>query len=123
MEPAHYRRERYAERFRARERIQVRPEVREPAHWFDPGIAIAVEEAVLISVIDDVYPELRLSDRISSYREIFRRRVRPEVMEPVHIPERVRPEVMEPAHFPISREKPFDLEDFLRWLRAYLTWR
>jgi hypothetical protein len=46
----------------------VRPEVREPAHWFDPRIAIAPEEAVLISVIDKVYPELRLMDRIASFR-------------------------------------------------------
>ena len=27
----------------------VRPEVREPAHWFDPGIAIAIEDAIVIS--------------------------------------------------------------------------
>jgi hypothetical protein len=63
-------------------RIRSRPEVREPAHWFDPGIAIAAEEAVLISVIDEVYPELRLVDRVASSREISR--VRPEVIEPAH---------------------------------------
>ena len=40
----------------------------EPAHWFDPGTLIAAEERVLISVIDEVYPELRLVDRISHYR-------------------------------------------------------
>jgi hypothetical protein len=33
----------------------VRPEVREPAHWFDPGIVIAIEDAVVISAIDEVY--------------------------------------------------------------------
>jgi hypothetical protein len=43
-------------------------EVMEPVHWFDPGIAIDPEEAVLISVIDEVYPELRLADRIRTYR-------------------------------------------------------
>jgi hypothetical protein len=61
----------------------VRPEVREPAHWFDPGIAIAVEDAVVISAIDEVYPELRLAERIAADRLAIRR-IRPEVMEPVH---------------------------------------
>jgi len=40
----------------------------EPAHWFDPGTIIAAEEGVLITAIDEVYPELRLADRISHYR-------------------------------------------------------
>lgn len=62
---------------------QVRPEVREPAHWFDPGVAIAIEDAVVISAIDEVYPELRLAERISADRLMIRQ-IRPEVMEPVH---------------------------------------
>jgi len=61
----------------------VRPEVREPAHWFDPGVAIAIEDAVVISAIDQVYPELRLAERIAADRLAIRR-IRPEVMEPVH---------------------------------------
>jgi hypothetical protein len=61
----------------------VRPEVREPAHWFDPGIVIAIEDAVVISAIDEVYPELRLAERISADRLAIRR-IRPEVMEPAH---------------------------------------
>lgn len=61
----------------------VRPEVREPAHWFDPGIAIAIEDAVVISAIDEVYPELRLAERIAADRLAIRR-IGPEVMEPVH---------------------------------------
>jgi len=61
----------------------VRPEVREPAHWFDPGIAIAIEDAVVISAIDEVYPELRLAERIAADRLILRQ-IRPEVMEPAH---------------------------------------
>jgi hypothetical protein len=65
------------------ERALVRPEVREPAHWFDPGIAIAVEDAVVISAINEVYPELRLAERISADRLMIRQ-IRPEVMEPVH---------------------------------------
>jgi hypothetical protein len=63
---------------------RVRPEVMEPAHWFDPGLALAGEEAVLISVIDDVYPELRLMDRVVAVREAARIQVRPEVKEPAH---------------------------------------
>jgi len=46
----------------------VRPEVEEPVHWFDPGIAIAIEEALVIFAIDEVYPELRLAERISAGR-------------------------------------------------------
>jgi hypothetical protein len=63
---------------------QVRPEVREPAHWFDPGWALTVEEAVLISAIDSVYPELRLGAQIAAYRQMQRVVVRPEVKEPAH---------------------------------------
>lgn len=61
----------------------VRPEVREPAHWFDPGVAIAIEDAVVISAIDEVYPELRLADRIAADRLAIRQ-IRPEVKEPAH---------------------------------------
>lgn len=50
----------------------------EPAHWFDPGSLIAAEERVLISVIDEVYPELRLVDRISQYRRGMGRILREE---------------------------------------------
>ncbi len=59
-------------------------DIREPAHWFDPGVAIAAEEAVLISVIDEVYPELRLVERITRYRGSALPAVNPEVMEPAH---------------------------------------
>jgi len=79
MEPAHFHKERFVAK--ARSELVV-PEVMEPVHWFDPGIAIAVEEAVLISVIDEVYPELRLVDRVGSYRETLRRQVPPEEMKP-----------------------------------------
>jgi hypothetical protein len=61
----------------------VRPEVKEPPHWFDPGVAIAIEDAVVISAIDEVYPELRLAERIAADRLAIRR-IRPEVMEPPH---------------------------------------
>lgn len=46
----------------------VRPEVMEPPHWFDPGFAIAVEDALVILAIDEVYSELRLVERIQAGR-------------------------------------------------------
>ena len=67
----------------AAESALVRPEVREPAHWFDPGVLIAIEDAVVISAIDEVYPELRLAERIAADRLAIRR-IRPEIMEPAH---------------------------------------
>lgn len=63
---------------------QIRWEVREPAHWFDPGLAISVEEAMTIEAIDHVYPDLKLAERITSYRQAIRRVVMPEVKEPAH---------------------------------------
>jgi hypothetical protein len=81
-------------------------EWQEPAHWFDPGIAIAVEELVLIEAIDRVYPELRLVDRVAFVREALRKRVRPEVVEPVHHPGK-------------SCES---LEEILRRIRRELDW-
>ena len=84
----------------------VRPEVREPAHWFDPGIALAIEDVVAISAIDEVYPELRLAERVSADRLTIRQ-VSPHVKEPAHFLQRlVRPEVREPAHFRASAVRP-----------------
>ena len=40
----------------------------EPAHWFNPGALITQEEQVLIVALDEVYPELRLVERISASR-------------------------------------------------------
>lgn len=110
---------------------KVRPEVMEPAHWFDPGRAIAAEDAALIAVIDEVYPELRLADRVATVRDYARKQVRPEVMEPAHyrlaeaeklrlaeaerLQRPVRPEVMEPAHFRVENR-----EDLARLLRTLL---
>lgn len=87
----------------------VRPEVQEPAHWFDPRIALPVEDILTISAIDVVYPEFRLAERVSASRTAIRQlgsysqepaHYRPEVREPVHFLQgMVRPEVREPAHF------------------------
>ena len=46
----------------------VRPEVKEPPHWFDPGTAIAIEDALVILAINEVYPQLRLTERIKAGR-------------------------------------------------------
>lgn len=78
----------------------VRPEVREPAHWFDAGVAIAVEDAVVISAIDEVYPELRLTERIAADRLTIRQ---------------IGPGVKEPAHFFGSKDR-----DVLSEVRALL---
>jgi hypothetical protein len=94
----------------------VRPEVQEPAHWFLPSATIAAEEKMVISAIDEVYPELRLADRVAATRQALRR-VLPEVMEPAHPPgvaanlalreigqlfKAVRPDIPEPAHFRLA---------------------
>jgi hypothetical protein len=73
----------------------VRPEVMEPAHWFNPRFDIAIEDKVLISVIDQVYADLRLVDRIAGIRERFRdlQMVPPEVMEPAHFRPQFRQEL------------------------------
>lgn len=115
LEPVHYLREDIA--VRISEAARVRPEVQEPAHWFIPSEAIPVEEKVLISVIDEVYPELRLAERIATTRQ-WLRRVQPEVMEPAHFGtgrtadlalreiaqlfKQVRPDIREPAHFRLA---------------------
>jgi len=109
VEPAHFRgiSTRVAEDLAAK----VRPEVQEPAHWFDGGITLEMEEELLISVIDEVYPELKLADRISFGRRHSRALI-PGVREPAHFRDLVEgliderfdarkliPGVREPAHF------------------------
>ena len=80
IEPAHYRRPGVEVEVSAQIARMVGPRP-EPVHWFDPGISLAAEEAVVISVIDEVYPELRLAERVS----FARRLVPPEVKEPAHV--------------------------------------
>jgi hypothetical protein len=92
MEPAHV--------SVAAAQAQSRPPMpypQEPAHWFDAGSFLPQEELVLINAIDNVYPELKLADRITATREVSRL-LRPGVREPAHF----RPEIREPAHSPTS---------------------
>lgn len=56
----------------------------EPAHWFDPGTIIDAEEKVLISAIDETYPELKLVDRLMTYRIAAGQKVIEDVKEPAH---------------------------------------
>jgi len=60
----------------------VDPDVMEPAH-FKPTPS-PWREKVLVAVIDEVYPELRLIERISKLKDILRHRVPPDVIEPAH---------------------------------------
>ena len=85
--------------------VAVRPEVMEPAHWFDPQVILQPGEAVLISVMDEVYPELNLASRISAIRDKVRV---------------VRPEVMEPAHFRLSEQIKDNPAELLKAVKALL---
>lgn len=108
MEPAHFQ---PAGRATFRDlTARVRPEVQEPAHWFDAGNILAIEEELLISVIDEVYPELKLADRVAMGRYETRKYL-PGVREPAHfrfmlesmyaeqVSRKFVPGVREPAHF------------------------
>ena len=85
--------------------IAVRPEVMEPAHWFDPQVVLQPEESVLIAVIDEIYPELTLASRISTIRDKIRV---------------VRPEVMEPAHFRLSEQLKDNPAELLKAVKELL---
>jgi hypothetical protein len=128
LEPVHYLRGDLA--VRISETARVRPEVQEPAHWFHPSVVIPVEEKVLISVIDEVYPELQLAERIATTRQ-WLRKVQPDVMEPAHVGtgrtaelalreiaqlfKRVRPDIPEPAHFRLAeRDVLAEIEALVR---------
>jgi len=95
IEPAHFQRIRIRPEILEQLTMKIPPEVQEPAHWFDAGIALAKEEEILISAIDEVYPELKLAQQIALGRQEERLRV-PGIREPAHF--RI-PGIREPAHF------------------------
>jgi hypothetical protein len=127
VEPAHFRLPPLGER-RARSIVW---EAHEPAHWFDPSIRLASSDAVLISVIDEVYPEIGLARSLTAIRQASAYEVGPGVCEPAHPGEmidrgvsegRVGPGVREPAH-PALRdlmERPEAAVDVLRELASVL---
>jgi hypothetical protein len=109
MEPAHLSGGGVFAAARSTAAAQFVPGVREPAHWFDAGSIIAGEEAVLINAIDEVYPELRLAERVSVARQAGRAILGPGIHEPAHLagirePAHLGPGVREPAHFTGIRE-------------------
>ena len=62
-------------------------------------MAIGGEEAILIAAIDEVYPELRLVERVSAARQVRRGLIGPGIPEPAHLAQ-LTPGVREPAHQP-----------------------
>lgn len=113
MEPAHFRglRPELLQELTREAAIKVRPEVQEPAHWFDANIALEMEEELLISAIDEVYGELKLAERVAGGRYQSRKLI-PGVREPAHYRQildeliearvdarKLIPGVREPAHF------------------------
>lgn len=63
----------------------VTPHVKEPVHWFDSGIQVSIADKLVISAIDQVYPELKLVERLSVARSADR--FWPGTQEPVHMRE------------------------------------
>jgi hypothetical protein len=82
----------------------------EPVHWFDPRLDLVLDEKIVISAIDEVYPDLRLEERVFSIRKDLYRQMTG-VTEPVHQPS--FPGVREPVHVPGTRE-PAHFRDILR---------
>jgi hypothetical protein len=75
MEPAHFRVGQIAEQLqqarqvRPEQRMLVDREVTEPAHWFDRGTILEVDDILIISVLDEVYPELHLAEQVAGFRQ------------------------------------------------------
>jgi len=102
IEPAHFLPERGPE--------QLIPGIREPAHWFNAGIALAKEEEILIAAIDEVYTDLKLAERVAVARREGLKYI-PGIREPAHFRDLFRdvivarsgrqlsPGIREPAHF------------------------
>jgi hypothetical protein len=90
------------------QRAPLGPGPFEPAHWFDPGFRFELEESLAISAIDQVYPELRLAERVRAARQLPRTAMTPGIREPAHFQQQLlarsgsavlSPGIREPAHF------------------------
>jgi len=112
VEPAHFRTAQPAVQPQLAAATKLVPGVREPAHWFDAGVALAGEEAISIAAIDEVYPELRLAERVSAARQASRGILGPGIHEPAHFLDLFRslpqlgPGVREPAHPSVGVREP-----------------
>jgi hypothetical protein len=117
MEPVHWR------RYQPAVAAQVLQGwgVREPAHWFDPRLEIDIRDALVINAIDQVYPELRLLERVETARSVAVSAAAgvfgPGIREPAHI----GPGIREPAHFRryLQELDPAVLEQFIAALQEY----
>ncbi|GLI39946.1 hypothetical protein KI811_01770 [Geobacter hydrogenophilus] len=131
IEPAHFIPDRLRDVVQQAVPEELVPGVREPAHWFDAGIALAREEEILIAAIDEVYTDLKLAERIAVARRENLKFV-PGIREPAHFRDMLEevivarsgaqqlvPGIREPAHFRRLAEL-LDREDALR-LVAELT--
>jgi hypothetical protein len=117
VEPAHFQMPSALPDVSQQSAVSVPPEVQEPAHWFDAGTALAKDEELIIAAIDEVYPELKLAERIAAGRAEARMRV-PGIREPAHfralledilvnrrtaatagVSRQLSPGIREPAHF------------------------
>lgn len=108
MEPAHWRRTEQVSM------AQVKPGwgVREPAHWFDPRLEIDLRDALVINAIDQVYPDLKLMDRVAIARG---------TSISVEGVQRIGPGIREPAHFRklLQELDPTVLDQFIAALQEY----
>lgn len=77
------------------------PGTQEPAHFLDAAFQLTAEDTIVIAAIDQVYPELRLAERIATARTATRHVVVPHVQERVQF-RQVSPYVKEPPHSPAS---------------------
>ncbi len=96
MEPAHLGRSILTGRLSATSRLK--PEVMEPAHWFDASIVLPIEESILIHALDEVYPDLQLMTRIVAARQKVPQ-LAPEVREPAHL---TIPNILAAAETPVT---------------------
>lgn len=87
MEPAHLRAvfDRTRSSLQVQQPAEIGPGIHEPAHWFDAAFTLETREALVISAIDEVYPELRLVNRIEAARQLQRTvTLSPGIREPAH---------------------------------------
>jgi hypothetical protein len=117
MESAHWRRFEPAPELRARP-----PGFQEPAHWFDPRLEIDLRDALVINAIDQVYPELKLLERVEAARGavMSAEAARGAAMSTAAVG-RIGPGVTEPAHFRqfLQGLDPSVLDQFIAVLQDY----
>ncbi|MGC1378651.1 MAG: hypothetical protein WA821_20635 [Anaerolineales bacterium] len=87
MEPAHLQVSPVAQDIAQMQRKQaIKPGILEPVHWFDSAFTLESDEALIISAINEVYPELRLVERVQTARQTQMQAaiLSPGIREPAH---------------------------------------